>query len=344
MNSEGRKSLLLVCASLLALIVGCRERGASVSEHAYHAINGYAMGTTWSVKYEGPIEEQSQKEIRSQLDASLEHLENKMSTWRDDTEISRFNRSDSTNWVEVSLEVIAVVEQAQQLSRESGGAFDITTYPLIRAWGFGGGEPPNELPDGESVRALLSSVGYSLLETRTEPPALRKLNPKTQIDLSALAKGYAVDALAKVLEDRECTNYLVEIGGELRGRGLREKGGAWRVGIEDPIVGESHVGDVAELGAGALASSGDYRNNLPIAGKRYAHIVDPKSGWPLLQRGVAVSVLADNCMEADAWATALTVIGRTNGIQLANTSGLAVMFRYREQGSIAVTQSVHWPR
>lgn len=344
MTSELRKSLSTVCALLMSLIVGCRERGASASGRAYDTINGYAMGTTWTVKYEGPVDSRSRKELRAELDARLADLENMMSTWRDETEISRFNRSGSTNWIKVSPDVIAVVEQARQVSRESGGAFDVTAYPLIRLWGFGGGEPPGKLPDAKSVRALLSSVGNSLLQMRASPPALRKLHPKTQIDLSALAKGYAVDALARILADRGCTNYLVEIGGELRGSGLREKGGAWRVGVEDPIVGESHVGDVVALGAGALASSGDYRNNLPIDEKRYAHIIDPKSGWPLLQRGVAVSVLADSCMDADAWATAMTVIGRTNGIPLANTNGLAVMFRYREQGSIVVTQSVHWPR
>ena len=330
---------LLVCG----MLIGCRQQEAINPQYGYHTINGYVMGTTWSVEYEGAIDAQSRKELRKQLNDRLAELENQMSTWRADTEISKFNANGSTNWINVSPEVIEVVEEAQRVSRRTDGAFDITAYRLIRLWGFAGGEPPDELPGEKTIASGLAATGYTLLETRSEPPGLRKFVPGLQIDLSALAKGYAVDELAKLMKDQACTNFLVEIGGELLGNGLREKGGPWRVGIEDPIVGESHIGDVVELGSGAMASSGDYRNHIDIEGRLYAHIVDPRSGYPLLQRDIAVSVLAENCMAADAWATALTVIGRTNGIAFANTNGLAVMFRYRERNRIAVVQSTHWP-
>ena len=152
-----------------------------------------------------------------------------------------------------------------------------------------------------------------------------------------------MDQLVEMMERGACTNYLVEIGGELRASGQREQGGPWRVGIEDPVVGKSRIEEVLPLKNAALASSGDYRNFLDINGRRFAHIVDPKSGRPLPQRDLAVSVLRDNCMSADAWATALTVLGPQAGLEIANSNGLPVMFRHRMNGAIKVLDSEHWP-
>ncbi len=332
-----------VAGLLSVVLTACGERRNFSPTRAYQELTGFAMGTTWSLKYEGSTNPDDLKALRKSLDDRLEELENQMSTWREDSQISRFNSTRSTNWFPVSADMVRVVAAAELVSRKTDGAFDITTYPLVRLWGFGSAEVPDELPDTEAIAAARRAVGYRNLEHREDPPGLRKSLAELQIDVSAIAKGFAVDQLVEMMERGACTNYLVEIGGELRASGQREQGGPWRVGIEDPVVGKSRIEEVLPLKNAALASSGDYRNFLDINGRRFAHIVDPKSGRPLPQRDLAVSVLRDNCMSADAWATALTVLGPQAGLEIANSNGLPVMFRHRMNGAIKVLDSEHWP-
>jgi len=335
----------LAVAIVMLAGAGCEPRIAPSDEgKSYHRIEGRAMGTSWSVQYEseGPIEEAD--ELKAQVRGLLMALEDRLSTWRPDTDISRFNASASTNWIAVSRELVAVVETARKIHRASGGMLDPTVYPLTRLWGFTSAEALTSLPSEEALAARKALVGLDRIASRVEPPALRKELAGMQIDLSAIAKGYAVDRVSEWLAERGITNHLVEIGGELRGQGKSPKGRAWRVGLELPLVGRSKIGSVVALSSGALATSGDYRNFVSVAGKRYAHLIDPRTGRPLPQRGMAVSVRARSCEWADGWATALTVLGPEAGLAVAEEQGVAADFRWLQDGKARTRSTSHWNR
>lgn len=327
----------------LMLGLGCGSKPEPIAP-TYHTIDGFAMGTTWSVQYQGAGGEDATAKLRADVSSLLEKLENSMSTWREDTELSRFNASVSTNWFSMSPELVEVVAAAQKVHQLTQGALDPSVYPLVKLWGFTGVGQPEEIPDARTENEARALVGFERIASRIENPAVRKLNPKMEIDLSAIAKGYAVDRVSRLLGSQQITNHLVEIGGELFGMGLSSKDRPWRVGVELPLVDESEIGQAVELSPGALATSGDYRNSIAIDGKRFAHIVDPRTGRPLLQQGIAVSVLADNCMLADAWATALTVLGVEVGLKQAEDAGIAAHFSRIVDGEMTGRSTSNWKR
>lgn len=300
------------------------------------------MGTTWSVKAHPVPPEVTADDLRESVRVRLEELEQQMSTWREDSAVSRFNASDSTNWFAVPRETALVVTAALTVARQTGGAFDPTVLPLVSRWGFSAGRPPTSIPAAAELRRIRDSVGYQRLAVRAEPPALRKAVPGLQIDLSAIAKGQAVDEVAALLAARGLTNHLVEIGGELVARGLSPKGRPWRVGIEKPVPEVREIAEVVELRGEALATSGDYRNYFELEGRRLAHLIDPRTGEPLPQRGLAVSVRHPSCMIADAWATGLSVLGVEAGIAAAREHGLAAQFLMFEDGRLRSARHA-WP-
>jgi thiamine biosynthesis lipoprotein len=253
-----------------------------------------------------------------------------MSTWRDDSEISRFNAASTVSWFPVSAELADIVQRAQQISRSTHGAFDITVGPLVRLWGFGPDKAVARIPDQDEIDSLLQSTGADSLQVRTDPPSLRKLNPTTEIDVSAIAKGYAVDRIVDRLEALGIHSYMVEIGGEIRANGRKDDGGFWRIGISQPIPGDDGFAKIVELDGQAIATSGDYRNFFVLEGERYAHVIDPRTGWPVAHELASVSIRADDCAFADAMATAMLVMGPTEGMNHAQENGLSVLLFIRE--------------
>lgn len=290
-------------------------------------LQGQIMGTSYSVRVVQPAGAgnlQDEKALHQHVLARLEALDAALSTWIDSSDVSRFNRAPAGEWFAVGRDVLAIVSTAEAISAQTGGAFDITVGPLVDLWGFGPNGQPEHAPSVDEIASLKASTGYRQLEYRTEPPALKKAHPDLRIDLSAIAKGYAVDEIALLLHQLGYKNFMVEIGGEVITRGVRPDGTPWRIALERPLIGAREVLRVIPLSDRAMASSGDYRNYFEMDGRRFAHTIDPRTGWPVEHGLAAASVIADNCMAADAWATAFMVLGVRAGEDLARELGLAV--------------------
>lgn len=305
---------LLGCFIALAALSGCAPQ-----EQA-HSVRGETMGTFYNVRYFGP----TRLALDAAIDNRLQQLDASLSTYKTGSEVSLFNASKANQWFPVSASTAEIVALAQSISLRSDGAFDITIGPLVELWGFGSGPFQSEPPPAELIRERLSHVGYQNISVRNNPPALRKSHPATAIDLSAIAKGYAVDQLAELLDDAGVDAWLIEVGGELRTRGSKTAGQPWQVGIEKPIANERSAQRVISLRNAAIATSGDYRNFFEFNGVRYSHSINPLTGWPVPDNIGSVSVIANDAMTADAWATALLVKGSDEALQLAEANALAI--------------------
>jgi thiamine biosynthesis lipoprotein len=293
-------------------------------------LTGKSMGTTYSVKLSALPEGVTQATLQAEIDRCLDTINRHMSTWIEDSEISRFNRYRDTDWFPVSSETAFVVKSAIEVSQQTEGAFDVTVGPLVNLWGFGPDPAGHALPEPARIEAAHARVGYRFLEARDDPPALRKSRADVSVDLSAIAKGFGVDQVAAVLEKRSITNFMVEIGGEIRAEGVKPDGTPWRIGIETPTPFSRGIQRAVALTGQSMATSGDYRNFVVIDGKRYSHTIDPKTGWPVDHQLTSVSVIAENCMLADAYATAIVVLGPDEGYHWAEQKGLAALLIVRD--------------
>lgn len=300
-------------------------------------IAGEAFGTTWHVRMPrdagGPAPERLAPVLREELRA----VDRALSTWRDDSELARFNAAVGAGWVPVSPATAAVAAEALEVHRRSQGAFDPTVGPLLALWGFGPGRSPSAggaAPSQAALRRARARVGADALEVRLDPPALRKRRPDLVLELSGIAEGHAVDALAARLAAEGVPRFLVEIGGELRARGAGPGGGAWQVGVERPVPGRPEVGWVVRLDDAALATSGTWRNRRVVDGRVRPHVLDPRRGRPVAHALRAVSVRAPRAATADAWATALLVLGPEEGWRVARREGLAALFVAERDGAL----------
>jgi thiamine biosynthesis lipoprotein len=298
------------------------------------------MGTAYSIKYwqrpaaEGPQAPIDQQAVAAKITAALAEIDRQMSTYRDDSELSRFNQSPAGDWFPVSHATAIVVQEALRIHALTDGALDVTVGPLSRLWKFGpgGGNDRQQYhaPSDAEIAAAQASTGVDKLSVRLDPPALRKQADALEVDLSAIAKGYGVDVLCDVLHEADVDDYMVEIGGEVRTAGLRPDGVPWRIGVEHPQVAQRGVSRIVPLRDLAMATSGDYRNFRHHDGRRYAHIIDPRSGRPIAFRGISVTVLAPTCMEADALATALLVMSPKTAYDWCEAHRVAALFHGRE--------------
>ena len=274
-------------------------------------IGGPTMGTTYNITlYPSDNEALDAKQVQQQIDDSLKRINQQMSTWIKDSEISLFNKSKSTQWYPISAEFARVVEAAQSISKLSNGAFDITVGPLINIWGFGQ-DFKNNNPNDATIAAAKENTGYRKLEVRSTPPALRKQLPQLQINLSAIAKGYAVDAIADQLAAAGIDDYLVEIGGEIRANGVKPNKSLWRIAIEKPSTKERSIQQGLLLDNTGVATSGDYRNYFERGGQRYSHTIDPETGRPITHQLASITILHKSAMMADGLATAIMVLGES---------------------------------
>lgn len=287
---------------------------------------GSTMGTTYTVKAVD-VPEARRDEFQAAISAALEDVDSRMSTWREDSELSRFNRHDTTPFP-LSAETAAVFRQALEIGERSGGAFDITIKPLVDAWGFGPGVDTPEPPTEAEMEALRERSGRDKLELDADG-TLRKARPDVVADLSAIAKGDGVDRVAEALEGLGVERYMVEVGGEVRTAGTNPDGQIWRIGVERPDGAIGQIQRIVPVDGMAMATSGDYRNYREVDGRRVSHIMDPRSGHPVDHRLASVSVLAPRCAFADAWATTLLVLGPGDGLAVAEREGLATLFLVR---------------
>jgi thiamine biosynthesis lipoprotein len=296
--------------------------------------SGATMGTTYNVTLVNPPENLSRVGVERGIREVLDGIDQEMSTYKADSTVSRFNRYRGDDWFPVSARLAAIVAQARKVSEMTGGAFDITVGSLVELWGFGPNMAPPKLPSSGRVGETRQRVGFGHLQSRSEPAGLRKTVPALQIDLSAIAKGYAVDQVADWLQGQGLKNYLVEVGGELRVAGHNPDGGAWRVAVERPVSDTREAYAVLAVKDSAVATSGDYRNYFEVDGQRYSHAIDPLSGAPVRHDLVSVTVLSAKAGLADALATGLLVLGPEAGYRVADSEGLAVLFIERHDGKL----------
>jgi thiamine biosynthesis lipoprotein len=296
---------------------------------------GSTMGTTYSVLV-ADCEQAECARLDSLVATRLDELSKRLSHWDPESELSAFNQSTPTDWVAISADLSTVVAYALEISDRSNGAFDITVASAVNTWGFGPAEPtavfPTQPPTRNAIDTARQNSGYEKLGFRPTPPAIRKTSPHVQLDLSALAKGYAVDQLAYLLEELGSDNYLVEIGGEIRIAGARAAGTPWRIGIEQPESDNLlDIKLVVTPGEAAIATSGDYRNFYTLGERRISHTIDPATAQPVRHNLSAVSVIAPDTMQADALATALLVMGPVAGPEFARRDNIAALFFVRSE-------------
>ena len=331
------------------LVILCLLSCSTSEDTAYATINGETMGTYYKVTY-NPSTYKVNKEACDQL---LVEINNEVSTYIDSSTISKFNQTERElnidgNTLYSSLDsgtsghFMANFMAAKEVFKKSRGYFDPTVMPLVNYWGFGYTEKKKVTAiDSLLIDSLLQFVGFDKVSMTMETPyVVNKTLPGVQLDFSALAKGYAVDELAELLERNGIVDYLVDIGGEIRARGISPKNKLWTVGINTPKedAGLSEVHTAVPLANQAIATSGNYRNFYEVDGKKYSHTISPSTGFPERNSLLSASVFAEDCMTADAFATAFMTMGLDKAFSLAtNTKDLEAFFIFgQEDGSMGV--------
>ncbi|MGB0467607.1 MAG: FAD:protein FMN transferase [Pontibacterium sp.] len=304
--------------SAIFVLVGCQQLRDEV-----RTVQGLTMGTSYSVKWVSKDAETEQ--LHKLIDKTLVDINNSMSTYIKTSELSRLNQSASLDWMPVSRSLFDVLRLSTHLSEKTGGAFDVTVGPLVNLWGFGPEGQVLKAPDEAAVLSERQRIGYENITLKADQQ-VRKTTANLYIDLSAVAKGYAVDRIASLLESRGIERYLVEIGGELRANGLKPAAKHWRIAIESPDSGTRAIQRIINVKDVAIATSGDYRNYFEENGVRFSHTIDPMTGKPITHRLASVTVLAASCAEADALATAFMVMGADRGLNYAQKNGVHALF------------------
>lgn len=312
----------LVSIFLLLILSQCAP-----SQQAEVHLSGPTMGTTYNVKYV-PAAGIDATKLQQQIDAVLVEVNQLMSTYIQDSELSRFNQWQSTAPFPLSAKTLKVMNEAKRLGELSNGLLDVTVGPLVNLWGFGPQNKPDKIPSIEQILAAKNHIGLDKLQL-TANSAI-KFDPDLYVDLSTIAKGYGVDRVAELLAEQHINNYLVEIGGEMRLAGNKASGGNWRVAIEKPLTTERAVEKIISVGDNAIATSGDYRIYFEEEGKRYSHLINPTTGYPITHNLVSVTVIHPSSMTADGLATALTIMGKELAMQVAEQEQLAVLLITKE--------------
>ncbi len=316
-SKMNRKILLLF---LTAVVVSSCQKNA---KYIYN--KGFVYGTMYSIIYESPDGGDYQKEI----DEKLREYTLIFSPYEKESTISKVN---SNRDVELEPEFITCFERAMEISGITNGAFDITAGSLVNAWGFGPGEKEKMTP--AIVDSLKKLTGYHKVQLKNGK--IFKDSQAINIDMNAISKGYTSDLIASFLKEKGCENYMVEIGGEVVARGENAKGRVWTIGIskpdEDLLVSTSNLQAKLKLENRAMATSGNYRNFYVEDGKKYAHTIDPKTGYPVQHSLLSATVLASDCMTADAFATSFMVMGMEPGIEIARAvPGIDIFFIYADE-------------
>ena len=304
--------VFIIAVALCFLSSGCEGKRE-------HLIQGRTMGTTYHIKVVTGYF-QGISGLKEKIEKRLVEINAAMSTYQKDSEISRFNEFNQTGTkFKISEDFYRVMKTAKAIYRLSDGAWDGTVNPLVDLWGFGREGPKNKIPLATEISALLSNIGFEAIEI-LEPGFLLKKRAAVTLDLSSIAKGYGVDRVADTIQKEGFQNYLVEIGGEVFASGYSKDGMLWRIGINRPQTDAAfdEVYKVVNLHNKAFATSGDYRNFFVVDGIRYAHIIDTRTGSPISNGVVSVTIIADTCTFADGLATAIMVMGPEKGLDLIN--------------------------
>jgi thiamine biosynthesis lipoprotein len=291
-------------------------------------LTGPTMGTTYNIKFV-PVDKLDEKILKEQIDQLLLDINQLMSTYIKDSELSQFNQWKSIEPFPMSLQTIEVLKEAKRLGKISAGLLDVTVGPLVNLWGFGPQSRPEKIPSDKLIQATRQLVGLEKLILG--PTWASKTNPNLYVDLSTIAKGYAVDQITQLLKTHKIENLLVEIGGEMRLSGVKASGEAWKIAIEKPEAEQRAAQEIISIGDNAVATSGDYRIYYEQDGVRYSHLIDPSTGYPITHNVVSVTVIHPSSMTADGLATALIVMGKEKALALADKYDIAVLLITKEK-------------
>ncbi len=330
-----KSQIRLIAAFLIEVMLGLSVSAAQ----ELVSFSGPTMGTRYTITI---AERDDVAELQKKVDTRLAVINRLMSTYDGESELSRFNRHQGTDWFSVSSDTAKVVQFALQMAVDSDGAFDPTVGPAVNLWGFGPEGRRVKPPSDAEVAAVLPRIGYHNIEARTDPPAVRKKRADIYLDLSAVAKGFAVDEISLLLAKVGCADSLVVIGGEIHARGKKPGGTYWRIGIEEPDGEGKPVQRKVQVENTAVGTSGDWQNAFTYEGVRYSHVIDPKTGKPVRHDLASVTVFSDKSIQTDAWATALLEMGDERGMAWCEQRGVAAMFFVRgENGTILARASTH---
>ncbi|WP_306432346.1 FAD:protein FMN transferase [Tropicibacter sp. Alg240-R139] len=308
--------------SSLALAAACKPGTAALE------ITGKTMGTTYNVVALDSSGQVKDVDLRAAINGALAEVNQQMSNWDPRSEISRFNAQSGTDAVTVSDNLVNVMKAAEAVNIASEGRFDTTMGPLIELWGFGA-TGAARVPRDTDIRTAQARSGHSNT-LKVAGTTLQKTQGDAQVYLAAIGKGYGADHVGRAIEALGIKDYMVEIGGDLYTSGKNASGLPWQIGIEKPAALSGGVMEVVGISGLGMASSGDYRNYFENDGQRYSHIIDPATGRPITHKTASATVLAENSMLADAWATAMLILGRERGLEIAEAQNLAVLFIERD--------------
>jgi thiamine biosynthesis lipoprotein len=317
-----------VLCLLVVILYACEQ----APEHQQSVIlTGLTMGTTYTVKINSSESALDRSVVSADINRQLDNVNQQMSTYIETSDLSLFNQLDTKEWVEIPFELYTVIEEALRISVLSENAFDISIGPVVNLWGFGPEENSGTVPNDTAINKVLDKVGSQYIHLRSKPYSIRKDKPDLTIDLSAIAKGFAVDIIADYLDKLYINNYMVEIGGEIKAKGFSPDNKSWHIGIEKPLSDQRTVQSIVALNDTGMATSGGYRNYFEENGIRYSHTINPGTGKPITHNLASVTVLHPSTMTADAMATALLVLGSERGFELALKENLAALFIIREK-------------
>lgn len=309
---------------LVFLLSAC---GSKTEQEYPFTYSGLTEGTSFHIKVSKLPESVISEQLKHQIMELLDEINGQMSTYLEDSELSSFNQNTSTDWVPVSAPLFIVLKEAQRISQLTNGAFDVTVGPLVNLWGFGPDPTKFAAPDDALIQERLNKIGYNYLSIKEEESlAVKKTMPDLYVDLSAIAKGYTVDQVGLLLEKNGITDYMVEIGGEIRVRGKNASSEPWHIAIEQPTSNERVIEKVVGITDIAMATSGDYRNFFEANGVRFSHAIDPRTGRPITHKLASITILSKTTMEADALATAIMVLGPDEGYKFAERHNIAAFF------------------
>jgi len=293
-------------------------------------LSGESLGTTWTVRVVGDAPDVAgQQALADAISEALTEVDQLMSTWKEDSELSRLNRWDQPEPFDVSPLTMAVLMRAEQVWQETSGSFDVTVFPLVKLWGFGGAEPAEQVAE-QVWLDVQHNVGQQHVTLDHQAPSVTKAVPGLTVDLSAIAKGYAVDRVALAVSRLGYDDHMVEVGGEVRATGHNRLKRPWRIAVEKPDTMSRTTETAVALSDLSMATSGDYRNFREVDGKRVSHIIDPRTARPAEHALASATVLHRECAFADAYATAMMVLGPDAGLALAEQLKLPVLLLVRD--------------
>ena len=308
---------------MLAMVAGCDKPPAA--EHPMLEIHGRTMGTFYGVKVVGDFPG-GQQALQTQVDSLLKHYNDEISTYDPNSSLSKFNQQQTTAPFPVSQDMADIVISAVRVGQRTQGVLDVTVGPLVNLWGFGPDKRPVKIPTDAQITAARQRVGIQRLhvDVSADHAELRKDIPNMYVDLSTVGEGFGADKIAEFLESRGVHNYLVEIAGASRSRGVNAKGEPWKLAIQKPTDELDEVQAIVKPDGRAISTSGSYRNYYELNGQRYSHIIDPATGKPITHRLVSATVITPTALEADGLDTALMVMGPEKAMAFAKQQHLAV--------------------